>query len=70
MAQQSTTIASLTLAHDRDILITLIVCILPDQQAHDHELKDAARYKAKDERRHLTSVKCVLIHAVSVEIHL
>ena len=70
MAQQSTTIASLALAHDRDILITLIVCILPNQQAHDHELKNAARYETKDKRRHLASVECVLIHAVSVEIHL
>ena len=70
MAKQSTTIASLALAHDRDILVTLIVCILSDQQAHDHELKDAARYETKDKRRHLASMEGILFHAVSVEIHL
>ena len=70
MAQQSTTIASLALAHDRDILITIIVCILSDKQAHYHELKDAARYEAQDKRRHLASVEGILFHAVSVEIHL
>ena len=69
MAKQSTTIASLALAHDRDILITLIVCILPDQQAHDHELKNAARYETKDKGCDLASVEGFLFHAVSVEIH-